>query len=59
MSQQPVEVVPTFPRMVVAGAVVSTRRILEGLLRHQGNVVGVLSTATSAELPDDENLPTS
>jgi len=48
MSQQPVEVVPTCPRMVVAGAVVSTRRILEGLLRHECNVVGVLGLEAAA-----------
>ena len=48
MSQPPVEVVPTGPRMVVAGAVVSTRRILEGLLRHGCNVVGVLGLEAAA-----------
>jgi methionyl-tRNA formyltransferase len=49
MSRAPEEVVvPTRPRLVVAGAVVSTRRILECLLRHEANVVGVLGLEAAA-----------
>jgi len=48
MSQPPVEAVPTCPRMVVAGAVVSTRRIVQRLLRHGCSVVGVLGLESAA-----------
>jgi len=39
---------PPSPRIIVAGAVCSTRRIFQGLLRNRANVVGVLGLSRKA-----------